>query len=696
MSSDRHNNKNQKTDDDRLDFIITEASNASPHAFAGGFSSDQDEDDLAIESSAGSAAAQGKSKEQAPSARPKTELRDSIIGSESIMGSMNSEPPVVKDERNPSKPGTNPNSLQMVTSKLKKLSNDEVKSIESNLYAPNSYLSEDEKLNLLRNIEGGPRPFDNSPIVPTRSHASSEPSNAGNQRQQIQRQKMAERPRGIAYFTKNFIQLVGSPELHDMDELVVNDRHYQLRKKRFSQKTVIVAASSMAALLMFFVGTLFTSDSGSGKGWVTGIALDENRQPRLVGASVNFPDLRIRLVANGEGFFKTDMVPAGSHKVEYIVDGQIVGQDYATVINGEITALTLVHTLGSTAAVPQETRDIASTEFSDPADVASPFDGNMGEQSTQRRPAGQASSNHSQNSAPAEHASLLLDANLEDARLSIDGEVLGSGNLTYARITPGRHKYAVSREGYLTSTGTIELESGKTTRLQAELVAERAQTVATQKPSGDEGHLSSGLEAQKSGNHNLAIAEFTSAIEAKPSFGAAYFARAESNAALQNKSAANDDYIRAAEISAMKKDYNGALTAYSACIKNDNKFVGGYLGRANLFLTRNETIAAVADFESVISLDRHGARAHAGLGEARYSQGNIKRALKHFKDARSLDPNSKEILENLMLAYMADSDFKNLKKTYESFEKLATAEEVSRLRSSRDFAAIVQIIDRDL
>ena len=96
------------------------------------------------------------------------------------------------------------------------------------------------------------------------------------------------------------------------------------------------------------------------------------------------------------------------------------------------------------------------------------------------------------------------------------------------------------------------------------------------------------------------------------------------------------------------------------------------LGRGSLYLSRNEAIAAIADFDMVTRLDKRNLDAYIGLGRARYNQGQFDKATKHFKDARSLDAENPVIHQYLMLSQYGKGEFKEVQKDYDKFLKCAS------------------------
>ena len=200
----------------------------------------------------------------------------------------------------------------------------------------------------------------------------------------------------------------------------------------------------------------------------------------------------------------------------------------------------------------------------------------------------------------------------------------------------------------------------------------------------------------KENKYENAIADFTKAVELKPSYAQAYFYRGEAYSKLKENAKAHDDLVRAAEIYQFQKNYNLAITAYNRAVEIDEKSVVAHLGRGNCYLLKGEPRAAINDFDIAKKYDKHNARAYFGLGEARFKQGNYKKAVKHFKDAKSLDPKNPLIYQYLMLSYFARDDMKNVKKSFEKFKEVASESQYNQLMKNNKFAAVKEVVDLDL
>lgn len=555
------------------------------------------------------------------------------------------------------------------TQKVRKLSEKELESIEKKLYSKEKYLSEADKQAALRKIEGDTAP--RAHLAPVLQPAD------------LHKPAAAKRGRGLAYFMKNYIQIHGDVELHENDEIIVNDRPYLLRKKRLDTKTYgIVAGAAFLVLLAIFVPML-VRDTHNGQGEIVGVALDENHQPFIEGATIRLPESGKSATANGEGFFRVKGLNPGTHRVEYVVNGQTIKVDYATVTAGDLTTMTLFP--GELASV----EDLPSVGPDQPQNYDQAYDDSrpaaVPHKEDLQRPIQPGST-----SKKSDFGKIALAANVDGARLTIDGTVIGAGNLTFNRISSGQRSYTVSKEGYQTASGTVNVPSDAIVTLEVALKpAENVAVISL------EGQYNQAVGTLRSGNVDGAIASLSSILETHPNYTAAYLSRAEAYTLASRRTDAHDDYLRAAEIFRINGEYGHSMTAFNNAVKMMPNSVPALLGRAGLHMARQEEIAAIADYEAILKVDKRSARAHFGLGEARFAQGNYKQAIKHLKDARSEDPNDPVIYQYLMLCYFGDDDLKNVKKSYDKFKETATQEQLSRLEQDRAYSAVLRVVQNE-
>ncbi len=584
---------------------------------------------------------------------------------------------------------------------IKKLSEEEVRAIESNLYQGSGYLSDTDKRDLMDKLDDREQLFNATPIVPPKKTEKPEVSPLTVKKineeidDSLPSPKMANRGKGVAYFYRNFIQLQGSQHLLADDELVVGGRLYELRPKTIDRKFLIGAAGFVFVVLLFALGSMFVS-SPSGTGVIAGIVLDENDQPFVQGATINLPDLNEEVKSNGEGMFVTDRIPSGSHRVELVWKGKTWASDYTTVADNEVSIVVLRPTgeqqYGTVTGDNRAHKQPLSSSANTSKKTTSPGDTRVASADPPPKD-DPPSAGKKPKSAPArtEPGKLTLQANVQNARLRLDGDVLGAGNLTYSRIKPGTYRYEVTRDGYKPLTGKVTISPGEQQTLAVKL-EKLPQQAKTQEYSADDFHFS-GLAALQESDFEAAATDLAEAVRREPGNADANFSLGEAYSGLKDWPRANAAYLRAAEQYRIKKDYSRALTAYNQALRADDESIPAYLGRADLYLAEKEERAAVVDYESVIRIDKRNAAAYFGLGRARFEQGLYDKAIKHFKDARSLEPKNPLIHQYLMLSYMADSDFDEVKKAYDKFADIASPEEIKRMRSDSRYTAVLRVVD---
>lgn len=562
---------------------------------------------------------------------------------------------------------------------LRRLSADQVKSIEKNLYgSTKNYLSEDEKSNLLKTVRAAEETSHNGPATPKNPKANgvSTELRAGSSGAISTGPK---RSRGIAYYMKNYIQVRGDLELRDNDEIQINSQSFLLRRKRLSPKVMLSLAGAGFAICLVIIGSLILSNPGGSNGQIVGFALDDSGQPYLLGATIHLPEIGQTYTSNGQGFFRTDKIAPGSYRVEYVVGGQKVATDYATIASGEITTLSLKPSAAEMAQlVPEQTAPAQSSYV--PAN-------NRSMPNRQSAPSRQTETQQAAPSRKPELSRITVAANVDNARFTLDGDVIGAGNTTFNSIKPGRHSYVISKDGFVPVGGSLSLAAGETRVIQANL------TPAANEPPKTN-YRTEAQNAVKSGNYEQAVDLLTKQLAQTPDQADLYTSRAEAYAALGVKQDAADDYCKAAQLY-QGKNGSQALTCYNLALKQTPKSVSVLLSRGNLYLKRGEDIAAIADFESAINLDKRNAQAFVGLGEARYNQGNYDQAIKYFKEARSLSPNDPYVHQYLMLAYLGDDDLKNMKKSYDKFMELSDQAQKNRMKADRRFDAALRVLSQE-
>ena len=577
------------------------------------------------------------------------------------------------------------------TSGIKKLSEEEIKSIEKELYGASNYLSDNERDKILHKFPGEERAsFGNAPIEPPiKNDRNAEIKPVEMPESDLPKPKFSNtKGRGIAFFYKNYIQLVSQQHLNDEDVIVVNEREYSLKPKDLKLFKVI-SLSAAAALVLLVLSVSMIGGSATGYGHITGFVLDDYDQPFTDGVTISLPESGEKTKTNAQGFFQMANIPAGSHKINYLIDGEVVKSDYITVVDDEESLILLKPEPVNSYAEVEETRQEPAAEMkvkeTEPEKPSEPVEKKQTTQSKTKTTKKQSTSDN--------YSKVSLNANVEGAKFVLDGQVIGAGNMTYSKIKPGSHNYSISLDGYEKKSGNFKVNAGENKTLS--VVLSPLTNQAKQEQYSDSDYKYSAKAAFAEGNYKTTISDISSFLKNNPGDPEAYSLRADAYEYVAQPDKAYDDYIRAAEIFMFQKDYYSSITNYSSAIEIDKKSTTAYLGRAKAYLAKNEPLAAMADFDFVVKLDRRNFEAYYGLGEATFAQQRYKTAIDHFKDARAIDGNNPLVYQYLMLSYLAVDDHKNLKKSFDKFKDVASDKDIKNLYKNPKYSAALKIIEMD-
>ena len=584
---------------------------------------------------------------------------------------------------------------------VRHLSDKEVKSIRNQLYAESDKPNEKPKASVQSSQKTSPdqaqsttdklKPFGNTPIVPREKQSQQDKQQQSSdqlqQQTQIEESKQNYSQRSVARFYNNFIHLPSGTKLRENDEFSLRNKRYVIKRKNISPALVLgVAAPFFVILAVIVIGMFVGGDTGNGR--VFGVCVDDYGVPYGGGATIRFTELDKSYTADVQGLFATDQMPAGSHQVEYLVAGTVVGSEYVTIVDNDITSLILAPAVANNQQATEELPSPvpASTDYSAPPDMRS-------QESNAQVAKAPTPAPIKNKKTPAKEPKLVLAANIEGATLTLDGKVVGIGNTTYPRLTPGKHQYSVTRKGFDTVTGTVNLKARakKTIEVQLSPISDEAKAEIYTA----EDYFYSAEEFVTSGNTQSAINDYSRAIDINPGYAEAYFRRGLANQKAGQKRPAFDDFLRAGEIYQIQRTYSRASSAFSNAIDIFPKAIEPLLGLGHTHLARGENIAAITDFESAVGIDKKNPAARFGLGVARFNHGQYKKATNEFKEARSIDPKDPATHQYLMLSYLARNDTKNVRKSYDRFIENASDKQIVTFHSDKRFTAVVRVIEME-
>ena len=184
-------------------------------------------------------------------------------------------------------------------------------------------------------------------------------------------------------------------------------------------------------------------------------------------------------------------------------------------------------------------------------------------------------------------------------------------------------------------------------------------------------HVSSGIEKQKSGDYDGAIADFDRAIEIDPENVGALVNRAVCKQDKDDHLGAISDWDRALELKPdnggwyvnrgiVKEtigDYDGALCDYTRSVECEPDYVVAYIARAYIKTKQRDCEGAIADYDRVIELWPENAAAFDDRGLAKSHQGNNNEAIVDFNHAIELQPSNADYYLNRGTAKASAKDY---------------------------------------
>ena len=569
---------------------------------------------------------------------------------------------------------------------FRKLSQNEVVNIRKQLYGSKDYSA--KKADQDKKPAAAPQPqpphtADTTKPQPNNITPIQDPA-------QLPPVEKAPRVRGVAYYKNNFIQVAGSPHFHSGDEIVINGRPYLLRPKKLSKRVTIGAFAAVLVIVLTIIGAQFISPTVSGDGAIIGMILDEYGQPYLEGARVSLPGLNKAVMTNPQGFFKIDRVPTGTYEVRYDLNGVYVGSGNITVTEGQTTLMSFNDLEPAVAEKKSPVVDDnrKSSADSDRNKSSSTSSSSSATASTSKK---STSSSSGKKSTSTDYAKLKLVANVPDAKIEIDNQVVGAGNNTYNRLKTGKRNITVSKAGYEDYQTSMTLKAGKTSTLEVTL---KPLDKASKTLTADD-LLALGDEAAAKHDYETAIADYTKALEMSPGLLDAYEKRASAYIETNRNDKAVGDFVRAGEIARMKKMKNQAMRAFTSALTYDPKNCNAMSGRAGTKLDNGDYRPALVDYENALKYNDKFYPALFGAGICQFRLGNNKKAEQYLKKAYELNTGDPYLYQYMMLNYLARDNIKKVRETYAEFKVVASPAELAEVKSSSRFAPIIRLIKEE-
>lgn len=571
-----------------------------------------------------------------------------------------------------------------------KLSDEEVKNIRSNLFQENdSYVSPTDANSILNGLSNDSKQ-DTQREIPISDLQRNEPDKKV---KKIEKSELIPKPairksspvRKAAYFHRNFIQLTGNYSPSTGEEMIISDQYYLLKPKKIKSQYAIAIFAAVMVVVLVIIGSQFLSPTTPGSGSIIGVILNNDNQPFIGGTEISIPDNGKKVLSDAQGFFRFDKIPTGVYTIQYqLSDGSIIS-DEISIAGGDISTLTLGGKEAfSNRTMPQSSNSSKTSQANKSRSNKKQTNSTPSKKTSQAKKTGK------------KYSALKLRANVENARLKMDGQILGSGNLTYKKLRPGKHKAEVSKSGYKTWKGTVTLKDDKTYVLKANLEKieltqkETVADPAPQKTANDYYEL--GNSNLEQGNIQAAINDLSEAINLKPSMADAYKLRGDAYLNNSQSEKAENDYVRAGEIYASQKRESAAVNMFEKTLEINKKSIPAQLNLASHYKNSNNTDKALRLYKQVLRQDKNNFTANLESGKIYFSIGKNRDADKKLRKAKEQSPRSAEVYHYLMLNYFARDDFKKVKQSYADFRDNVSDNEIKSFQNNSQYDAIHRIV----
>ena len=145
-------------------------------------------------------------------------------------------------------------------------------------------------------------------------------------------------------------------------------------------------------------------------------------------------------------------------------------------------------------------------------------------------------------------------------------------------------------------------------------------------------HAMRGAELSRSGQHDLALADYDQAIRIEPKAASIYTGRAN--------------------VYSAKGDSDRAIADFGQAIRLDPRFTLAYFDRGNAHATKGTMDAAIADYSQAIRLDPKLTAAYINRGSVRAAEGELGSALDDYDRALRIDPKLAFVHANRGMVYL--------------------------------------------
>jgi Tfp pilus assembly protein PilF len=420
----------------------------------------------------------------------------------------------------------------------------------------------------------------------------------------------------IAYIDNNKLAIPGA-RWSTGDKVVISGRTYELRRKvaRYPLSTREMLIGSGTFLGGIVIAWMIAAGGSAPRSSVYGVVRDAATGKLLPGVTVACEENNRTVQSDPSGLFLLDNLNGGIYTL--LATDPIYGSTRkAVTISGDATSVTIDlerPRVAEVASTPPPSRQAA-------------------------RPSPPAATQTEDVSAEGKASELAVEASVANARVFIDGKLLGVGNARYSDLKPGRHQIEVTHEGFEPWKQNLTFAAGEVTRLNVDLKPVRDPDPV--RVSADE-YAAQGRKHIEARNWKLALEQFEAAIrqEQRPQF---FAWRAEAFVGLKDLHHAEADFLQAVYLfrqSGQDSRLEGLLERAVLVVPASAPL---WQARGEYLYSQRKLTDAEKCYRRALELGGDKAAVLTGIGLAQYAGGGFEAAFQSWTQADeasgSVDP----------------------------------------------------------
>ena len=257
----------------------------------------------------------------------------------------------------------------------------------------------------------------------------------------------------------------------------------------------------------------------------------------------------------------------------------------------------------------------------------------------------------------AQTGSIYVTSKPPGANISLDNNPIGQKtDRLIENIPTGPHKIAVGHAEYGKAEKPVEIREGLTAVVHFDLQPKEAKREVKKEPEKEikdaNGYHGRGFSYFAKNQYDLAVGDFTKAIELDSNYLVAYYNRGVAYFDLGQYDVAIVDFTKAMELGlrgkgsyhirglayAKQGQYDLAIADFNKALEIDPKDAASYNNRGISYLLKGQYKRTIADLTRAIELDsKNAALYHFHLGFAMDKTGDKEMARHNFFKAREMD-----------------------------------------------------------